>query len=1112
MRSSRLPARISFALIVLTLFVLMAPSALPAQDEPEDASKLQAKTFKGLELRGIGPALMSGRIADIAIHPEDQSVWYVGVGSGNVWKTTNAGTTWTPVFDDQGSYSIGCITVDPHNPSTVWVGTGENVGGRHVGYGDGVYKSLDGGTTWTHMGLAESEHLTKIVVHPKDPNTVFVASEGPLWSPGGDRGLYKSTDGGATWKLILDGGDEPGADVPGNEYTGVNDFILHPTNPDVMWASTHQHFRNTAALINGGPLSGIHKSTDGGETWRKVSKGLPEEDMGKIGLAVSPFDPNIVYATVELAWREGGFYRSTDGGESWEKRSDYLSGGTGPHYYQEIYASPHKLDRVYQMDVNLHVTEDGGKTFTEVGEEWKHGDNHAMAFDPKDPNYLVVGSDGGLYESWDLGTHWKFVTNLPVTQFYKLALDNDLPFYNIYGGTQDNSTQGGPSRTDNTSGIRSSDWFITLFADGHQPAVDPTNPDIVYSEWQQGNPVRYDRRTGEIVYIQPQPEPGDPPDRWNWDSPILISPHDPARLYYASQRVWRSDDRGDSWRPISGDLSRGIERLQASMMSGRVWSIDAVWDLWAMSNYGNVTSVDESPLQEGLIYAGTDDGLIQVTEDGGATWRQAGTVPGVPATAFVNNLRADLHDVDTVYAVLDNHKTGDFAPYVVKSTDRGRTWSSITGDLPDRHIVWRIVQDHVNPSLLFVGTEFGIFFTLDGGGKWIELEGGVPNIAFRDLAIHKRENDLVGASFGRGFYVFDDYTPLRQVTEEVLEQEVTLFPVRRAYWYIPRRPLGGGEKASQGADFFTAPNPPFGAVFTYYLADGYSTRKETRNKAEKKVAEEGGDNPHPPWEELRQEAEEEAPAMILTVRDADGEVVRRVTGPVKPGFHRVAWDLRYPERTAETGRERGGFFGPEGFLAAPGTYTVELAKRVDGEVTDLGEPQTFEVVPLPGRDPVLNGMEPAQLAEVLQDVEALRRSMSGTSEVIDRTAERLERIRAALDRSTVADHSLGEDTRALEDRLSNLRVALEGNAQKDRIGEPRAPSVEDRLGVVLTGVRLSTYGPTPTHLRSFELAQQGLVTLREDLNALVERDLPALEERLEAAGVPWTPGRPAPGG
>jgi len=465
------------------------------------------------------------------------------------------------------------------------------------------------------------------------------------------------------------------------------------------------------------------------------------------------------------------------------------------------------------MDVRLHVSYDGGKTFLPLGEKDKHGDNHAMAFHPDDPGYLLVGSDGGLYETWDHGQNWKFIANLPVTQFYKVAVDNDEPFYNVYGGTQDNNSQGGPSRTDTIHGIRNSDWFITLFGDGHQQAVDPTNPDIVYSQWQQANLVRYDRKTGEIVYIQPQPGKGEPAERWNWDSPILISPHDPARLYFASQRVWRSDDRGDSWQPISGDLSMGQDRIAMPMM-GRTWSVDAIWDLWAMSNFGNVTSLAESPLQEGLIYAGTDDGLIQVTDDGGANWQRV-DVPGVPAGSFVNDVKADLHDVDTVYAAFSNDKTGDFAPYLVKSTDRGRTWRSIAGDLPDRHLVWRLVQDHEKSDLFFAGTEFGIFFTIDGGNQWIKLTGNAPTIPFRDLVIQRRENDLVGASFGRSFWILDDYSPLRFVTEQSLELPATLFPVRDAWWYVQRRPLGGGERANQGADFFVAPNPPFGAVFTY---------------------------------------------------------------------------------------------------------------------------------------------------------------------------------------------------------------------------------------------------------------------------------------------------------
>ena len=635
-------------LIVVCLMLALVPASAKKEKKgkegapEEEAGKLSSATFAGLKLRGIGPALMSGRIADIAIHPENQSVWYVAAGSGGVWKTTNAGTSWTSIFDAQPSYSIGCLAIDAAHPDTVWVGTGENVGGRHVGYGDGVYRSRDGGASWEQMGLAASEHIGNIVIDPRDSNTVYVAAQGPLWSAGGDRGLFKTTDGGQTWEKLL--GDD--------EYTGVNEVVLDSTRPDTLYAATHQRFRNVAALINGGPGSGIHKSTDGGKSWRKLAQGLPEEDMGKIGLALSPQDPDVLYATIELAHRKGGFYRSANGGESWSKQNDYISGGTGPHYYMEIFASPHAFDRVYQMDVRMRVTRDGGKTFERVPSKHKHSDNHALAFDPNDPNYLLSGSDGGLYESRDLGENWRFVANLPVTQFYKVSVDYDEPFYNVVGGTQDNNTQYGPSRTDNVHGIRNSDWQITLFGDGHQPAIDPTNPDIIYSEWQQGNLVRFDRKTGEIVYIKPQPAEGESSERFNWDSPILISPHDPKTLFFASQRVWRSDDRGDSWRPISGDLSRGTDRLVRPMM-GRVWSFDAVWDLLAMSVYGTVTSLAQSPKNAELIYAGTDDGLIQISEDGGSSWRKIDSLPGVADVFFVNDIKADLYDENTVYVAVD---------------------------------------------------------------------------------------------------------------------------------------------------------------------------------------------------------------------------------------------------------------------------------------------------------------------------------------------------------------------------------------------------------------------------------------------------------------------------
>ncbi|NOR11654.1 MAG: glycosyl hydrolase, partial [Candidatus Aminicenantes bacterium] len=920
---------------ICVIMLILSLTGWSEDAEKEKSTLMNVETFSGLKLRNIGPALMSGRISDIAIHPEDQSIWYVAVGSGSIWKTVNAGTTWTTIFDEQPSYSIGCVTIDPNNPDVIWIGTGENVSGRHVGWGDGVYKSLNGGKTWANMGLKESEHISKILVNPCDSNIVYVAAEGPLWSAGGERGLYKSEDGGKTWNISLEISKD----------TGVTDVEMDSTDQNILYAAAYQRRRSVATFMGGGPESGIYKSEDAGKTWRKLAVGLPKEDMGKIGLAISPIKPSVVYATIEADRDQKGFYRSTNRGESWEKRSSYTSGGTGPHYYQEIYASPHQFDRVYQMDVWMHVSSDGGNTFNPIGEAHKHSDNHALAFDPKNPNYLLSGCDGGLYETWDHGKTWKYFANLPLTQYYKMCLDNDLPFYNVHGGTQDNSSQLGPSRTLNQNGILNSDWIITTGADGYACAIDPEDPNIIYAEWQNGNIMRYDKRSGERVDIKPQPEKGEDPPRWNWDTPLIISPHSNTRLYIASQRVYKSNDRGDSWTAISPDLTRNIFRLEQKIM-GKTWSVDALWDHRAMSIYSTITSISESPLQEGLIYVGTDDGLIQVTEDGDSTWRKVDKIPGVPDRYFVNEIRASKHDKDTVYAALDNHKTGDLKPYLFKSADRGRTWTSIVGDLPKKTIVWAITQDHEKADLLFIGAEFGIYFTVDEGKHWVKLKGSVPTISFRDLEPQERESDLVGASFGRGFFILDDYSPLRQATEDVLKQECVLFPVKKALMYVERRPLDLKGKAFLGDGIYLAPNPPFGAVFTYYLKDSLKTRAEERRDAEKKAEKAGQPVKFPGWEELRKEDNEEKPSLIITVKDADGQVVRQLTGPATKGINRVAWNLRYPTvNPTELERQQRSPWDepPEGALVIPGTFTVSIAKRVDGVLTQLGEPQTFTV-------------------------------------------------------------------------------------------------------------------------------------------------------------------------
>lgn len=1062
----------------------------------DDDSPLKEGNFSAFSLRNIGPALMSGRIADIQIVQDDPATWYVGVASGGVWKTENAGTTWDSVFDGQGAYSIGSVGLDPSDPGRVWVGTGENNGGRHIGFGDGIYRSDDGGKTWKNMGLPKSEHLSRIIVHPDDSDTVWVASQGPLWSPGGERGVYKTTDGGETWTNVLSSG----------EWTGAADIVIDPRNPDRLYAAMWQHQRTVAAYQGGGPESGLWKSEDGGETWDELKTGLPSGNMGKIGLAISPINPDVVYAAIETDRRTGGVWRTANRGGSWTKMSDTVGAGTGPHYYQEIYASPHVFDHIYMVSNTTQVSRDGGKTFTNLNNELKHVDDHAIAFRPDDPDYILFGSDGGIYESYDGTKTWRFIDNLPVTQFYKVAVDDAEPFYFVYGGTQDNNSQGGPSRTDNLHGIRNSDWFITLFADGHQSAIEPGNPNIMYAEWQQGNLARVDRITGEIVHIQPQARPGEPIERFNWDAPIYVSAHDPKRLYFASQRLWRSDNRGDSWTPVSGDLTRDQDRMQLPIQ-GRQWSWDAGWDLLAMSVYNTITSIGESPLDENILYIGTDDGIIQSTNDGGQTWRrtEVGRLPGVPETAFVNDIRADLHDPNTVYVALDNHKYGDYKPYLLKSTNQGRTWRSITGDIPDRHLVWRIVQDHVNPNLLFTATEFGLFFTIDGGGEWTKLTGKAPTISFRDLTIQRRENDLVAASFGRGFFIVDDISPLRELTEEKLESEAMLFPGRDALWYIEQHPLAFSPGGSQGHGFYRAENPPFGANFTYYLPEGYPSLEAQRQEREKPLIDAGEDNPFPGFDAIREELQEEAPTIYLTVRDADNNIVRRLKGPAKEGFHRVNWDLRLPDRTNVRANERGE---PTGFLVAPGEYTVSMAVRVRGVTTELVGPQAFTVKRL--RDGALPTAPQAEISAFWASVTAFDRQMTASTVSLRDARQTLDLMRKAVERANVDPTTYDNRLAALRAEALALDEALNGNAARNVIAERNLPTPRSRLQTIFTGLGGSTYGPTETHKEQFGFAQSEFADIQARIIKLVETDIPALEADLIAAGAPWVPGGAIP--
>jgi photosystem II stability/assembly factor-like uncharacterized protein len=994
-------------------------SALPARAEDV---KIDADAFGGLEARSIGPAAMGGRISAIDASAGDRLTVWVGAAGGGVWKSVDGGLAFKPVFDKH-SQSIGAITVDPKNPKTVWVGTGETCVRNSVSVGDGLYKTTDGGETWQRMGLADSERIAKVVVDPTDSNTVLACVTGHAFDSHPERGVFRTTDGGKTWEktLFVDGD------------TGCSDLAIDPQDGRIVYAGMWQFRRKPWFFTSGGPGSGLYKSTDGGKAWRRITKGLPEGELGRIALSVSPARPSVVYATVEA--KQSGFYRSDDLGESWERTSSASSVLARPFYFSHVVADPKDWKRVYKPGFTLSLSEDGGRTFASIG-GGTHSDVHALWVDPRNTDDLIMGTDGGVYASHDRGAKWRFVGSLPVSQFYHVSYDMEWP-YNVYGGLQDNSTWYGPSRRPGP--IQNKHWNSLTGGDGFWAFVDPDDTDVVYDEYQGGNLFRIRKSTLEQKDIKPSPKAGEPKYRFNWNTPIHLSPNDKGTVYYGAQFLFRSRDRGDRWERISPDLTTNDPAKQKQMESGGL-----TIDNSTAENHCTIFAISESPKSRDVIWVGTDDGNVQVTRDGGKTWTNvAANVPGLPKNAWVSSVQASRFGEGTAYATFDDHMLGDMKTYVFRTTDFGKTWQSLaTADLKGyAHVV---KEDVVSADLLFLGTEGGLFVSVDGGRAWGQLTGNLPNVAVRDLAIHPREHDLLVATHGRGIYVVDDISPLRGLTGDVAQKDVAFLPSRPAPML-----LAADEFVFADDSQFDGANPPAAATIAYYLKKRHLV----------------GD-------------------LKLEVYDDAGKLVSTLPGGKRRGVNRVSWPMRAPAPKIPKAADLvpGALYGPR---VPEGTYTVRMVKGKDtyeSKVTLVPDPRSKATA----ED---RRFQRETVRALYADLERMTMTVESIADVRDQARARAEKLPKG-DALRKRLEAFAEAMEAQRGALVSVRESEGGISGDEKLRE--------ELGTLYGNVNSYDGRPTESQVQRAHVLEADLEAAHAKFAAAADKEIAAFAALLEA--------------